>query len=179
MSEPTDNLDTWLGGIMDEHEGPLLRYAEQILGDVDRGRDAVQDTFMRLLKSGRDLQGSHLVQWLFTVCRNRCLDICRKERRMGPLGEIAERTLPGAEPTPDDAASGAEQATRVTEAMSALPANQREVLRLRFQNGLSYKQIAGVTGLSASNVGFLIHTAVQRLRKRFKVPPSSRDGEKR
>ena len=54
-------------------------------------------------------------------------------------------------------------------AMRALPANQQEVLRLKFQNGFSYKQIAGITGLSVSNVGFLIHTGIQRLRKRFKA----------
>jgi RNA polymerase sigma-70 factor (ECF subfamily) len=43
------------------------------------------------------------------------------------------------------------------------------VIRLKFQNGFSYKQIAGITGLSVSNVGFLIHTGIQALRKRFRA----------
>jgi len=177
-AEPSDNVAAWLQEVMDRHEGPLLRYAERILGDADRGRDVVQETFMRLLESDRSFEGGHLVQWLFTVCRNRCLDICRKERRMTLMSDHTERTRPGSEPAPDTVASGREQAGRVTAAMSALPTNQREVLRLRFQNGLSYKQIAGVTGLSASNVGFLIHTGIQRLRKRFGVGSRpGRDGE--
>jgi len=163
---------------MARHEGPLLRYAQRILGDADRGRDVVQETFMRLLESDRDLDGGHLAQWLFTVCRNRCLDICRKERRMTLLSEQAERTRASAAPAPDDVASGREQAGRVMDAMSALPANQRDVLRLRFLGALSYKQIAGVTGLSVSNVGFLIHTGIQRLRKRFGADnPGGGDGE--
>ncbi|MBL7133880.1 MAG: sigma-70 family RNA polymerase sigma factor [Phycisphaerae bacterium] len=176
-AEPTDNVAAWLREVMDHHEGPLLRYAERILGDADRGRDVVQETFMRLLESDRNFDSGHLVQWLFTVCRNRCLDIHRKERRMTPLSEHTERTRASSEPAPDDVASGREQAVRVTSAMSALPPSQQEVLRLRFQNGLSYKQIAGVTSLSVSNVGFLIHTAIQRLRKRFGVSSSGRDGE--
>ena len=45
-----------------------------------------------------------------------------------------------------------------------LPDNQQEVVRLKFQNGMSYKEIADVTALSVSNVGFLLHTAMDRLR---------------
>ena len=52
----------------------------------------------------------------------------------------------------------------VLNTFSRLPVNQAEVLRLKFQNDLSYQEIADVTGLSASNVGFLIHTGLKRLR---------------
>ena len=48
-----------------------------------------------------------------------------------------------------------------------LPRNQQEVVRLKFQNGFSYKEIARITELSVTNVGFLIHTAVTRLRREF------------
>jgi RNA polymerase sigma-70 factor (ECF subfamily) len=45
-----------------------------------------------------------------------------------------------------------------------LPANQQEVVRLKFQNSLSYKEISAITGLSVTNVGYLLHTAIQTLR---------------
>ena len=48
-----------------------------------------------------------------------------------------------------------------------LPPNQQEVVRLKFQNGFSYKEISRITTLSVTNVGFLIHTAVARLRAEF------------
>ena len=52
----------------------------------------------------------------------------------------------------------------VDRALRALPPNQQEVIRLKFQHGLKYKEIAAVTGLSVSNVGFLIHTAIKQMR---------------
>ena len=48
-----------------------------------------------------------------------------------------------------------------------LPPNQQEVVRLKFQNGFSYREISRITALSVGNVGFLIHTAVARLRTEF------------
>ena len=61
----------------------------------------------------------------------------------------------------------AEAQAAVRLAIAALPENQQEVIRLKFQNGFSYKEIARITGLSVGNVGFLIHTAVARLRREF------------
>ena len=46
----------------------------------------------------------------------------------------------------------------------ALPPNQREVIRLKFQNDLSYREIAEVTQLTETNVGFLLHTGLKKLR---------------
>ena len=60
-----------------------------------------------------------------------------------------------------------EGAGRAVQLLGLLPENQQEVIRLRFQNGLSYKEIAGVTKLSVSNVGYLIHTAIRTIRARI------------
>ena len=71
-----------------------------------------------------------------------------------------------------DHAAVAEQqdtTTRVLEFVDRLTQNQREVVRLKFQHGLSYKEIAAVTELSVSNVGYLIHTAIKRLRTELGV----------
>ena len=62
----------------------------------------------------------------------------------------------------------------VAQEIEALPDRQREVIRLKFQQGLSYKEISSVTGLSASNVGFLIHTGVKTIRKGLSKNKSSR-----
>ena len=60
------------------------------------------------------------------------------------------------------------------ETLETLPANQKEVLRLKFQHGLSYQQIANVTQLSVSNVGYLIHTGLKTLREKLRVNERSR-----
>ena len=48
--------------------------------------------------------------------------------------------------------------------LEQLPDNQREVIRLKFQQELSYKEISEATGLAVGNVGFLLHTGLKRLR---------------
>jgi RNA polymerase sigma-70 factor (ECF subfamily) len=53
--------------------------------------------------------------------------------------------------------------------LARLPENQQEVVRLKFQEGMSYKQIGEITGLSVSNVGYLLHVAVNELRERLKT----------
>ena len=60
-----------------------------------------------------------------------------------------------------------EQLSRVLHIVATLPPNQQEVIRLKFQNGLSYREISGVTNLSVSNVGFLIHSGLKTVRQKI------------
>lgn len=74
----------WIGAILEKHEGPLTRYAARITGDLDRARDAVQETFLRLCSEDPAEVDGHLAQWLYTVCRSRALGACvcvREARR--------------------------------------------------------------------------------------------------
>lgn len=86
---------------------------------------------------------------------------------MSPLTEMDLETREGAEPSPAASAERKETAGRLLDLLTLLPPNQREVVRLKFQNGLSYQEISGITGLSVGNVGFLLHTALKTLRQRF------------
>ena len=155
--------------VLDRHEGPLLRYAARILDDLELGRDVVQETFLRLWQSDQAGRDDHLAEWLFTVCRNRALDVRRKERRMRRLSEHQEQARPSRTLSPSAVAEKREAVGRAAEALTALPENQQEVIRLKFQNGFTYRQIAGITGHSVTNVGFLIHTGIRSIRKRFKT----------
>lgn len=75
----------------------------------------------------------------------------------------AERVVATA-PRPSALLETEETHAAVLKMIDLLPPNQQEVLRLKFQNGFSYKQISRITSLSVSNVGFLLHTAIKRLR---------------
>src|SRR5262249_24806505 len=140
-------------------------YAAQITGDLERARDVVQDTFIKLCAEEPARLEGRLAEWLFTVCRNRALDVLRKEKRMMPLENIELETHESREPSPAAAAELNESAGQVSRLLAALPANQREVVRLKFQNGLSYREISHVTNLTVTNVGFLLHTAIKTIRK--------------
>lgn len=148
-----------------EFEGPLTGYAAGLLGgDWDRARDVVQDTFIKLHRQDpASIQGK-LKSWLYTVCRNRSIDVLRKENPMMTSAGEAFENLNTDEPDPARAMERQERFDEVLRFLERLPDNQREVIRLKFQGDLSYKEISEVTGLSVSNVGFLIHTGIKRLR---------------
>jgi RNA polymerase sigma factor (sigma-70 family) len=57
-----------------------------------------------------------------------------------------------------------ERVSQVYSALERLSENQREVILLKFEQGLSYQEISEVTGLTPGNVGFLLHNGLKRLR---------------
>lgn len=160
----------WVDTAVRQYEGPLMAYAAHLLGSPERAGDIVQETFCRLCRCGRAEVDDHLAKWLYTVCRNCAMDVLRKERRMRPLTEPASNGQ-HTTATPADEAERAESSKLVTAALAELPERQQELVRLKFQHGLSYKQMAEITGLSVSNVGFLLHTAIKSLR--LQLAPTS------
>ncbi len=157
----------WIEAAMKKHEPVLLRYALSLTPDEDRARDAVQDTFLRLCQQEPAAVEGHLAAWLYTVCRNRILDGLRKDQRMTHLEDEHVEAQECAAPSPSLAAERGDAARTVFALLDQLPPNQREVVRLKFQGQLSYQEISDVTSLSVTNVGFLLHTAIRTLRKRW------------
>ena len=149
-----------------QFEGPLLRYAQRITGDLERAQDVVQETFLRLWKEDLGELDGRLAQWLYTVCRNTALDVRRKEARMTTLAEPIAPDTSDNELSPADVVATADTAEQVLGWLDRLPDNQREVIRLKFQNGLKYRQIAEITGQSVNYVGFLIHKGIKSLREK-------------
>src|SRR5262245_42736184 len=96
-SAPRSDSAQWMRAVVAKNERPLTAYATRLLGDVDQARDVVQDAFLKLWEADRASVNGHLGQWLYRVCRNRALDICRKEMRMTTLHEtqLVGRTTDG------------------------------------------------------------------------------------
>ena len=151
-----------------QFERPLVGYAAHLLGgDAERARDVVQETFFRLCTEPRERVEPHLREWLYAVCRNLAIDVRRKDRRMRLMGESQGEAYASPEAEPADLAERQDSYSHVLEALQTLSANQQEVVRLKFQHGMSYKQISDVTNLSVTNVGFLLHTALKAVRRRL------------
>jgi RNA polymerase sigma factor (sigma-70 family) len=153
--------------VLMEYEQPLTRYAAHLTGDPERAREVVQDTFLKLCSQKPSRIRSYLAQWLYTVCRNRALDVRRKERRMTSLSEARLEEQVDPQAIPAAAAEQKDQLHQVLKILGTLPANQQEVLRLKFQSDLSYAEISRVTNLSTGNVGFLIHTGLKTIREKM------------
>ncbi len=152
----------WIADALARYEVPLLRFATRFLRDVDRARDVVQETFLQLCQQDRATVEDHLAPWLFRVCRNRALDLRRKETRVENLESIAGEADTG--PGPHQLAEHREDTGHVMKVLETLPENQQEAVFLRFQGGLSYQEISEITGHSVTNVGFLLHAAVKKIR---------------
>jgi RNA polymerase sigma factor (sigma-70 family) len=167
MTETSTTDQQWVRSAVGRYEGPLTLYAAKLLGDAEGARDVVQETFLRLCAQDRSQVEPHLAEWLFTVCRNRALDVLRKEGRMSRLSEEQMHVVPSADPNPSDVLERREEAARVVRLLEALPDNQREVVRLKFQNGFSYREISRITGHSVANVGYLIHAGMKTIRGRM------------
>jgi len=150
-----------------DYQSPLTRYAARLVGDPDRARDIVQDTFVKLMAQPRAEVDGHIAEWLFTVCRHRALDVLRKEGRMKRFEEGEMERVAAEEPRPARALEAAETQDALLQMIDRLPANQQEVVRLKFQSGFSYKEISRITAHSVSHVGVLIHHAVTRLRAEY------------
>ncbi len=152
----------WLYDALARYERPLIRYALTITGDLEHARDVVQETFVRLSRE-HDV-ADRVAAWLFTTCRHYALDVCRKNNRIVAMQPEEMNNHASEDLQPSAELERKETAARLGELVGALPVNQREVIRLKFDAGLSYREISEVTKLSVGNVGFLIHTAVKSLR---------------
>lgn len=151
---------------LDQYESSLIAYTAGILaGDTEKARDVVQDSLLKLYLTDPAKVRDSLKAWLFTVCRNRALDVLRKDHRLDWGNDDAIGATPSFDPDPAENADSQELYARVWDLVEKLRPNQREVIRLKFMHDCSYQEIADVTGLSVGNVGFIMHMAIKKLRE--------------
>jgi RNA polymerase sigma-70 factor (ECF subfamily) len=153
--------------IFNRFEIPLLQYARRITGDREQARDVVQETFVKFQRNGALRSESEPATWLFTVCRNAALNVCRKERRMTYVDEEVIEARESEQPMPFDQLEEKEATGFLLRIVGSLPLRQQEVIQLKFQNDLNYQQIAEIMQTTANNVGVLLHTALKTLRQRY------------
>ncbi len=155
----------WVSFVFDQNHLKLVNYAAGFFrGDHDKAIDAVQETFLRLCKQPRDNVQDHVQAWLFRTCRNLIFDQLRQNQRMNTSDQtfaIADTRL---DSDPSNRITREDELHRCSEQISQLPSQQQEVLNLRMTHGMSYKQIAAVTGMTVSNVGVTLHQAIHKLR---------------
>ncbi len=163
----------WILDVIEQQERSLMRYALHFIRDRETARDVVQDTFLQLCRQKEDQVRPKLPAWLFTVCRNRAIDFGRKEKRMKTSTDDlpVDRADPG--PNPAAVVETQDVFETVLRHVIQLPQREQELLQLKFEAGLSYQEMADVTGLSKTNVGFLLHKAVSALRQRNAIGKDS------
>ncbi len=157
----------WLTQVFRENELAMMGYATHLLGDRDRASDVVHDTFVRLCKQPRRQVEDRVRQWLFRVCRNRALDILKKESRMKTLDDANASRQISRDSDPVSIAVMTERYENAQGLLATLPPRQQEVIRLKIHGDLSYREISELTGLSVGNVGYLLSTGLKMIRNQL------------
>jgi RNA polymerase sigma-70 factor, ECF subfamily len=111
----------------------------------------------------RDLAG--FSTWLLTIARNVAIDHLRARQRHEPLDAAAAVPAPGQ--TPELQAVHQSEAQRLAAVLATLEPRQRELIAMKYGADMTNRAIAHATGLSESNVGTILHRAVETLRGRW------------
>ena len=152
--------------IVTEHEAGLLRYAARILNDPVAAQDVVQNAFIKLCRGWTEglRPSAQLRSWLYRVTHNEAVDHIRRESRRAALHERQ------AGETPEEVcADGAhcdpagDHKALVLSLLRKMHPTAQQVVYLRLEQGLSYKEISAVTGRSIGNVGNILHHTVKQL----------------
>lgn len=163
-----EEINAWIRSADARFRDDLIRYAYSLCHNLSSAEDAVQETFLRLSKEDAERIKDCLRPWLFRVCRTRVIDAQRKQKRVVLMDHATMKPRPDAQaPDPRCEAEKEEASALVWEAISKLSPLQAEVLRLKFQSQMSYKEIADVTGKTVNAVGVHLHAAMANLRGRL------------
>ena len=152
----------------ESHRKRAYQFAYQLTSDPEEAMDITQEAFLRLHRQWDRLpRGSEPAPLLFTIVRNLAVDVLRK-RTTRPASEVDEDLKDARAADPENAAMRDEVSARLRAEIAALPLPQRESLLLRDWHGLSYAEIAQVTGASLAAVTSRIHDARSVLRERMR-----------
>ena len=152
--------------VLDNYESILISYAREITGELESAKDAVQETFLRLSRQNLTALRPRMRPWLFVVCRNCALDHVRKIVKFS-ADPVEDHERASDDPAPDERAMVSEEGRRIWDLVAGLPLQQREIVKLKFEAGLSYKEMAETLKTSVSTIGVQLHEAMQTLRARW------------
>ncbi len=149
--------------IITAHESALLRYVARLVNDVHTAQDVVQETFLKLFRKWRadTCPTENLRPWLYRVAHNAAIDHLRRESRLRRLHE--QEALERSASAPADSQDPPERIQIIMGHLRRLDPAEQQVVLLRMQEGLSYREISLVTGRTEGNIGCLLHHAVKKI----------------
>lgn len=149
-------------------ESPLLIYARRLVGDLSVAEDIVQEAFMKLHTRFEQVKAHQ--PWLYRTVHNLAVDHQRRVSKLTPLdppnadGESSNNNGPSdSQPLPDEQIARWEGIGLVRLVLETLDKRSRELIELRFNEDLSYKDISARTGLTVGHVGYILHHALKSM----------------
>ena len=164
----------------------IYRYVYHHLGDAQTAQDLTSEVFRRFLKALRSGSGPtrQLKAWLYRVAHNLIVDELRRRTRRNHL--TLDETLAGTSKdtgqSPEELAGSTIAIARVRDALLQLTRDQRQVIVLKFLEGMSNAQVAEITGKTVGAVKALQHRGLDTLRQQLdpgRAPASAREKGRR
>tara|TARA_A100001037_G_C14997787_1_gene565553 strand:+ start:137 stop:676 length:540 start_codon:yes stop_codon:yes gene_type:complete len=150
--------------VLRQCESPLLAYAMKMVQDGEQAQEIVQEAFVRLHASYSEVGLPR--PWLYRTVFNLAMTHHRERKKVVPVGFSPEET-PGAEktntPAPDERMVRMEAVAQTRACVEELDDRSQQLVRLRFEDGLSYKEMSERTGLTVTNVGYILHKSLKKL----------------
>jgi len=162
-----------LDRLIEQYQHRLLRYLVYLSGNRDLAEDLFQETWIRVLERGHQYDGKHeFSTWLYTVARNLTIDYLRKKSPLSLDGLMEDEEHAPLEPVDRrpmawEVVQQHEQAERISAALVSIPAEYRETVVLRFQEGLALDEIVAVTGAPLGTVKSRLYRGLNMLMSRL------------
>lgn len=155
------------GAIYDVYFPRVYNYIRYRVRDGDLSDDLTAQVFEKALRSisSYDPQRGPFGAWLFAIARNVVHDYVRNLGRRRWLSLDALHDWLSPKPEPHEIVLREEERSELLIALSHLDEREQDVIALKFAAGMPNRRIAGITGLSESNVAVILYRAVQRLRR--------------
>ena len=154
--------------ILISHSERFYRVAFHILESREEAEDAVQELYLKLYESKHRLNAvSNPLAYGISVLRNICID--RIRRRTVRKAEPVDERIPLEDAPPDSRTASKDLLESLMTEMDKLPDRQARVLKMKAVEGLDYKEIAEMTGLSQVHVRVLVSTARKTLKRRLRI----------
>jgi len=146
------------------HYDGMFRLAMRMLGDDAESKDVVSDVFTHLLKSNTDLRSETLQSFLLTSVRNRCINLLVHRQKEQQMQKAIVVEMITTEQTAEQ-----EQLQMLHRYIdSQLPKLSQQILRMRYQHGLKYREIANVLQVSEVTVHNHLSQSLKQLKEHFK-----------
>lgn len=152
------------GILIRRYEPGLIRFATRMLGNPDSAADAVAESLVRAYRHLAQCRDpARLRSWLYRITGNRCRShLARRHTNDIPLSEAPAPALSEASDT-WEVLVRAEQLALVERALAALPAEKREAFVLKHVEGMSYEEMAAITGARIPTLKMRVHRAREAL----------------
>lgn len=164
--------------IYDRYSSRIYNFAYRFLKNSEGAEDAVQEVFVKMIKHASQFHGdAKLSTWLFSITANWCRDYLRKADNRPKDSDDVLMTLPASrELSPDRVLERRESEMRIQKALLTLTPEQREAILLSRYQGLSYAEIAQISGCSEGAVKTRVFRAMETLKKALTA--ETRGGER-